>query len=85
MLSSVGDSVMTCYFRHLQEVFRKAGIEVTTANRREIDLMIRGIVGVAYKDCPATRREVKKRLADDEDGFASTLKTAWEKRGSPRA
>jgi hypothetical protein len=85
MLSSVGDSVMTCYFRHLQEVFRKAGIEVTTANRREIDVMIRGIVGVAYKDCPATWREVKKRLADDADGFASTLKTAWEKRGSPRA
>jgi len=40
---------MTCYFRHLQHVFRKAGIEVTSENKREIDRAIHDIVGVEYK------------------------------------
>ena len=28
--------VMTCYFRHLKEIFKKAGIEVTRENKREV-------------------------------------------------
>jgi hypothetical protein len=83
MLLPVGDSVVTCYFRHLQEVFKEVGIEITSGNKREVDMIIHGIVGVPYKNCPATWREVKKRMADDADGFVSALKTAWEKRGSP--
>jgi ribosomal protein L17 len=67
---------VTCYFRHLQEVFRKAGIEVTKENRQEIDKTIHNIVGVAYKNCPAAWREVKKRIAEDEEGFVSMLKEA---------
>lgn len=70
---------MTCYFRHLKDVFKKAGIEVTNENKREIDRVIHGIVGVDYKDCPATWREVKKRIAVDEDGFVSELKKAVAK------
>jgi len=35
--------VMTCYFRHLKQVFEKAGIEVTSENKREIDRVIHGI------------------------------------------
>ena len=67
---------MTCYFRHLQEVFQKAGIEVTKDNKREIDEVIHGIVGVEYKNCPAAWREVKKRLAEDEEAFIKELKKA---------
>ena len=67
---------MTCYFRHLKDVFKRAGIEVTNENKREIDRVIHGIVGVDYKDCSATWREVKKRIAVDEDGFVSELKKA---------
>jgi hypothetical protein len=70
---------MTCYFRHLTEVFRKAGIMVTDENKREIDRAIHGIVGVEYKNCPATWREVKTRLADDKEGFVSELKQALAK------
>jgi ATP-dependent Zn protease len=51
---------MTCYFRHLQQVFMKAGIELTTENKRDIDRVIHKIVGVEYKNCSATWREVKK-------------------------
>ena len=67
---------MTCYFRHLKQVFEKAGIEVTEENKREIDRVIHGIVGVEYKSCSATWKKVKKSLAEDRDGFVSKLREA---------
>ena len=67
---------MTCYFRHIQNIFKKAGIEVTNQNKREIDRVIHGIVNVEYKNCPATWREVKNRLAEDEEAFVSELRKA---------
>ena len=70
---------MTCYFRHLQEVFKKAGISVTEKNKREVDMVIHRIVGFKYKDCPATWKEVKKRISEDEEGFASQLRAEWNK------
>lgn len=69
---------MTCYFRHLQHVFKRAGIEVTSDNKREIDRVIHVIVGVKYKNCPAAWKGVKKRIAEDEEGFVSELKEAFE-------
>jgi len=71
---------MTCYFRHLKEIFKKAGIEVTSENKREIDRIIHDIVSVKYTNCPATWREVKKRITEDEAEFVSILKDAWNKR-----
>ena len=65
---------MTCYFRHLKEIFNKAGIEITKDNRQEIDQAIHNIVGVKYKNCPAAWIEVKKRITEDEEGFVSELK-----------
>ncbi|MFA5364896.1 MAG: hypothetical protein WC325_06925 [Candidatus Bathyarchaeia archaeon] len=56
---------MTCYFRHLTEIFEKAGIEVTKQNKQDIDKTIHGIVGVSYKNCSATWKEVKNRIAKD--------------------
>jgi ATP-dependent Zn protease len=70
---------MTCYFRHLQEIFKEAGIRVTDENKREIDMVIHRIVGVKYKDCAETWKEVKKRISKDEEGFASRLKAEWNK------
>ncbi|UCC33091.1 MAG: hypothetical protein JSW53_04720 [Candidatus Bathyarchaeota archaeon] len=67
---------MTCYFRHLQHIFKKAELEITGDNKREIDRIFHGIVGVEYKDCPAAWREVKKRLAEDEEAFVHKLKKA---------
>ncbi|MDH5482662.1 MAG: hypothetical protein OEY22_07280 [Candidatus Bathyarchaeota archaeon] len=71
---------MTCYFRHLQEIFKKAGVEVTSENKLQIDKIIHNVVGVEYKNCPMTWKEVKKRIAEDEDGFASKLEEAWSQR-----
>ena len=74
---------MTCYFRHLGPVFEKAGITVTKENRRELNQTIQGMVG-GNADCPAVWRQIKSRLAEDEDCFAAELKAAWEKRKTIR-
>ena len=58
----------------MKDVFAKAGIEVTKENRKEIDRVIHGIVGVEYKSCPDTWRAVKERLGEDEGAFIEALK-----------
>ena len=77
---SIRSYAMTCYFRRLEEVFKKAGIEVTSQNRQEIDRIIHDIVGVDYKNCPAAWKQVKNRLAQNEAGFVTTLKEALNDR-----
>lgn len=67
---------MTCYFRHLKDVFDKAGIEVTKENKRDLDRAILAHVGVEYKDCPSTWRAVKASLAGDEEAFLGVLREA---------
>ncbi len=69
---------MTCYFRHLQAIFEEAGITVTKENRKKIDEAIHSIVGVGYKNCPEVWRQVKIRIARDEDrrAFISKLREA---------
>lgn len=51
---------MTCYFRHIKHVFEKAEIEITNANKQEVDRIIHGIVGVKYSNCPDTSRSEKE-------------------------
>lgn len=70
---------MTCYFRHLNEIFEKAGITVTKENKQDIDRAIHSIVGTSYKNCPSTWKEVKKRIAEDETRFVNTLKNELAK------
>ena len=71
---------MTCYFKHLQDIFDKVGIEVTRENKREIDITIHFIVGVEYKNCPSAWREIKKRIAEDEEVFITMLKESISKK-----
>jgi hypothetical protein len=65
---------MTCYFRHIRQIFEKAGIRVTNENKRQIDKVIHSIVGVEYKNCPVTWRELKSEIAKGEEAFISKLK-----------
>ncbi|MFH1484639.1 MAG: hypothetical protein ABIH46_01070 [Chloroflexota bacterium] len=53
---------MSCYLRHMTDVLSEAGIELTKENRQAVDQAIHCAVGVAYKDCPAAWREIKKHL-----------------------
>lgn len=55
---------MSCYFRHMKDVFEEAGVEVTKDNKKRLDAAIHKAVGVAYKDCPAAWRAVKVLLAE---------------------
>ncbi len=73
---------MTCYFRHLKQVFEKAGIEITQANKQEIDRIIHNIVNVKYKNCQSVWKQVKNLILIDEADFASMLRDAWSKRQS---
>ncbi len=69
---------MTCYFRHLSEVFNKVGITVTPENRKQLDKVIHNLMGTEYMNCPSIWREIKKRLAEDEAGFLLKLEEAWK-------
>lgn len=57
---------MSCYFRHLEKVFKEAGIDVSSINKKQVDQAIHDIVGVNYKDCPATWRKLKHEILGDE-------------------
>jgi hypothetical protein len=63
----------------MQHILDKAGIEVTKENRKEIDKLIHSLVGVDYKNCPATWKEVKKRMAEDEERLIARMNELWKK------
>lgn len=70
---------MSCYFRHLNEIFAEAGINITLGNRKQIDQAIHQLVGTNYKDCPGTWRKLKQEImADDKkrQEFIVKLKNA---------
>jgi len=70
---------MTCYFKYLNEIFEKAGIIITKENKKDIDRAIHSIVGIEYKNCPATWKEVKKRIIEDKENFVNVLKNELPK------
>ena len=57
---------MSCYFRHLNEIFTEAGINITPGNKKQIDETIHQLVGTNYKDCPGTWRKIKQEIMGDE-------------------
>ena len=70
---------MTCYFRHMKETFAELGIDVTSENKQDIDRAIHKLVGVKYKNCSATWKEIKKLRTEDESGFLAALDEALGK------
>jgi len=57
---------MSCYLRHLKEIFEEAGIEVTPANRKDVDRVVHATAGVPYKHCPTAWKKVKQEFLTDE-------------------
>ena len=70
---------MTCYFRHMKGIFAEIGVEVTPENKRDIDKQIHKLLGVEYKNCSATWKELKKRREEDEPAFLKALDGALGK------
>ena len=67
---------MTCYFRHMTETFEEIGVDVTPENKKEIDRKIHSLLGVEYKNCSATWKLIKAKMAEDEHGFKASLAKA---------
>jgi hypothetical protein len=65
---------MSCYFRHLKDVMAEAGIEVTPANKKDIDRALHEIVGATYKDCPGAWKNLKQQMASEADRAAVVKK-----------
>jgi hypothetical protein len=70
---------MTCYFRHLKPIFEKANVTITKENKQDVDKIIHSILGISYKNCSATWKEVKKLIMEDEAKFVNTLKSRMTK------
>jgi len=68
---------MSCYFRHMKDVFEEAGVRVTKENKKEIDQIIHELVNVPYKQCSPAWKGVKEQIRiDDKDKglFVENLK-----------
>jgi hypothetical protein len=70
---------MSCYLRHLKGILGEAGIEVTPANRKQVDRAIHQIAGTTYKDCPETWKRLKQLIGDEQkqQEFISHLRSAY--------
>lgn len=56
---------MSCYFRHMKDIFEAAGVEVTKANKKVLDQAIHRFVDVEYKSCSPTWKAIKEKVRDD--------------------
>lgn len=65
---------MSCYFRHLKDLLAEAGVEVTPANKKQVDLVLHEMVGVAHKDCPGAWKNLKRQMANEADRAALVKK-----------
>ena len=57
---------MSCYFRHMEDTFRDAGIIVTKENKKDIDRAIHKIVDTDYKNCPDAWKRIKEIINGDD-------------------
>ncbi|MDH7499263.1 MAG: hypothetical protein QHH30_02630 [candidate division NC10 bacterium] len=59
---------MSCYFRHLKEIFSQAGLAVTQENKKAVDQALHELAGVPYKACPEAWKAIKEKYLADEAG-----------------
>jgi ribosomal protein L17 len=68
---------MSCYFRHMKDIFEEAGIEVTEENKKAVDQVVHELVSVKYKNCSPAWKAVKEQIKNDKeirDRFVAKLK-----------
>jgi len=70
---------MSCYFRHIKDIFAEAGIEITPANKKKVDQIIHQMVGEEYKKCSKTWSKVKELIGVDasQAEFIAKLQSKW--------
>jgi len=70
---------MSCYFRHMSEIFEEAGIEVTKENKKELDRLLHRLAGEEYKNCSPAWKRIKELRADERSRrkLIADLKAGW--------
>jgi len=63
----------------MDEVLRKADIEVTKDNRERIDEVLHRLAGTRYKNCPATWKEIKTMMKEDEASLVKKIGQEFNK------
>lgn len=58
---------MSCYFRHMNEIFKELNIAITKENKKYIDRAIHKIVEVEYKNCPNAWKRVKEIIKGSDE------------------
>jgi uncharacterized protein YeaO (DUF488 family) len=65
---------MSCYFRHMKEVFEEAGVKITKENKKEIDRILHSLVDVEYKNCSPTWKAIKEQIKGDDKAWNRFVK-----------
>jgi hypothetical protein len=63
----------------MKDVLDEVGVEITPDNKKEIDAILHGIVGVEYKNCSSAWKRIKEMVKGspaDREQFVEKLKTA---------
>jgi hypothetical protein len=68
------EAIMSCYFRHMQDILEETGIEVTPGNKKDVDRIIHGIMEVEYKNCSPTWKAIKEQIMGDEKAKKQFIK-----------
>lgn len=74
---------MSCYFRHLKDIFAEAGIEVTPANRKAVDEAVRRLLGTEDEHCPETWQRLKSEVLADPGKRWQFIEGLKKATGSP--
>jgi hypothetical protein len=65
----------------MADIFEEAGIVPRKDNRKDIDRAVHTLLGVEFKDCPTTWKNVKARTRSDAESraaFVAELRAAIE-------
>ena len=58
----------------MKDIFAEIGIEISPENKRDIDQQIHQLVGVEYKNCSATWKQIKSQISANREVFIVELK-----------
>lgn len=70
---------MSCYFRYMKDVLAEVPVEIGPANKKEIDAILHGIVGVPYKDCSPAWKAIKTHIKGSAEARAAFVEKLREK------
>jgi hypothetical protein len=65
---------LSCYLRHLDDLFKEGNISLLKEDRKKLDQAIHRMMGMESRHCPEVWRAVKAEIERDREGFVRRLK-----------